>query len=152
MKKLDNLDIKILSELQKNARVANAEIGRRIGLTGPAVAERIQKMEEEGIIKGYHTILDYDKLDLSVRVFINFRSKSIKHAAMVKMVQTLPEVLEWHTITGDNCLLLNVAVPTTKHLENLIERLGEHGDTTTSIILSSAKNPTISLNNRIASK
>ena len=150
MKKLDSLDVKILNELQKNARVSNVEIGRRIGLTGAAVAERIIKMENENIIQGYNTVINYDKLDLSVRVFISFRAKTITHANIVKMVDALPEVLEWHTITGDNCILLKVAVRTTLHLEVLIERLQEFGDTSTSIILSNSIGTKSTLSERLA--
>lgn len=136
MRKCDNLDTNILNELRKNARISNAEIGRRIGLTGAAVAERIEKMEYEGIIQGYCALLNYDKLDLSVRVLIMFKAQKITHNEMVKMVKHMPEVLEWYTITGNNCMCLKVAVRTTLHLEAFLVKLQEFGETSTSIILS----------------
>ena len=136
MKTLDDLNWKILLELQKNARISNAEIGRRIGLSAPAVAERIEKLEEAGVIQGYQPILDYDKLNLAVKVFISFKSLAMKHAEMVKKIDKMPQITEWYTITGDCCMLLKVVVASTKELEILIEELGRYGDTTTSIILS----------------
>lgn len=135
MRKCDSLDINILNELRINARISNAEIGRRIGLTGAAVGERIEKMEFDGIIQGYSTALNYDKLDLSVRVLVMFKAQKITHAEMVKMVKGMPEIIEWYTITGNNCMCLKVAVRTTLHLEVFLEKLQQFGETSTSIIL-----------------
>jgi len=142
-KTLDKLDWKILIELQKNARVSASEIGRQVGLTTPAVANRIAKMEEAGLILGYRTMLDYDKLGLSVRVFLQFKSTSLKHDDMVKVVDNMPQIQEWHAVTGENCMLLKVAVPTTKELEEILTQLGKYGDTNTSIILSGNVKPRI---------
>lgn len=136
MKPLDDLNRKILLELQKNARISNAEIGRRIGLSAPAVAERIEKLEADGVILGYQPVIDYDRLGLPVKVFIQFKSTSMKHAEMVKVIDKMPQVAEWNAITGDCCMLLKVVVASTKELENVIEELGKYGGTTTSIILS----------------
>jgi Lrp/AsnC family transcriptional regulator, leucine-responsive regulatory protein len=142
-KALDNLNWKILQELQKNARVTIVELGKRINLSAPAVAERIKKLEEEGYIKGYQTVIDYDKIGLTVPVFINFKAISIKHANMIKMVESMPEVIEWFAITGNYCLLLKVVVNSTKELEMVIEKLSKYGETSTSIILSSSALPKI---------
>lgn len=132
----DNLDMKILSELQKNARTSASEIGRRVGLSTPAVSERIAKMEEQGVILGYHANVNYDKLGLAVKVFIHFTSESLKHADMVKMVAKIPQAKEWYTVTGDACMLIKVIVGSTHELEHVIEHLGKFGSTKTTIILS----------------
>ena len=142
-KTLDDLDWGILTELQKNARVSASEIGRQVGLTTPAVTARISKMEESGLIQGYRTIIDYDKINLSVQVFVQFRSIALHHDDMVKMVNKMPQIQEWHTVTGDNCMLLKVAVPTTKDLEMILAQLGKYGETNTSIILSRNAKPRI---------
>ncbi|HLZ15400.1 MAG TPA: Lrp/AsnC family transcriptional regulator [Cyclobacteriaceae bacterium] len=147
-KALDNLDWKILTELQKNARVSASEIGRRVGLTAPAVAKRIARMEESGFILGYRTTMDYDKLGLSVRVFLQFKSTSLKHDDMVKVVDAMPQIQEWYTVTGENCMLLKVAVATTKDLEIILAQLGKYGGTNTSIILSGNVKPRIVGKNR----
>lgn len=142
-KTLDNLDWRILVELQKNARISAAEIGRQVGLTTPAVAARIAKMEEEGFIEGYRTMLNYTKIGLPVCVFLHFKSTAVKHDDMIKIVDSMPQVQEWHTVTGDNCMLLKVAVASTKELELLLAQLGKYGDTNTSILLSGNTKPRI---------
>jgi len=142
-KSLDDYNWKILTELQMNARITTVELGKRINLSAPAVAERIRKLEEEGYIKGYRTIVDYDKLGLSVPVFINFKATKITHSEMIVFVEQMPEVLEWHSITGSHCSMLKVVVTTTKELETVIEKLQEYGETSTSIILSSNTVPKV---------
>jgi Lrp/AsnC family transcriptional regulator, leucine-responsive regulatory protein len=142
-KSLDNLDKRILKELQLNARISVSEIGRRVGLSTPAVTERISKLEQENFIHGYQTKVNYCKLGFPIKVFIHFRSISLKHADIMKMIDAIPEVVEWHTITGDSCALLKVVVATTEELERVIEHLNKFGDTKTSIILSSNVEPKI---------
>jgi Lrp/AsnC family transcriptional regulator, leucine-responsive regulatory protein len=136
-KGLDDFNWRIIEELQKDARITNVEIGKRIGLSAPAVAERIRKLEEEGYITGYRTMVNYDKLGLSVPVFISYKASKISHAEMLKMVDKMPEVMEWHGITGSHCAMLKVIVASTKELEKIIEKLQQYGETSTSIILSS---------------
>ena len=136
IKILDDYNWKILAELQKNARITAVDLGKKINLSAPAVSERIRKLEDEGYIRGYRTVVDYDKLGLSVPVFIHFKGTKISHGEMLKMVDKMPEVVEWYGITGSHCSLLKIVVPTTKKLEQLIEKLQEFGETSTSIILS----------------
>ncbi len=136
---IDNLNRRILNELQQNSRVSNAEIGRRVGLSAPAVSERIIRMEEEGLIKGYKTILDYDILGLPVQVFITFRSNAKRKEEAIKVANSRKEIIEWYVITGDSCMLLKVAVQSTKELEALIDFLQENGETSTSIILTESQ-------------
>ena len=136
-KGLDDFNWEIIRELQLNARITIVEIGKRIGLSAPAVAERIKKLEEEGYIKGYRTVVDYDKLGLSVPVFIHYKATKTSHSDMLKMIDKMPEVVEWYGITGSHCAMLKVIVASTKELETVIEKLQEYGETSTSIILSS---------------
>ena len=140
---LDDFNWKIIEELQMNARITVVEVGKRIGLSAPAVAERIRRLEEEGYIKGYRAVVDYDKLGLTVPVFINFKATRITHGEMLKMADQMPEVLEWYGITGIHCSILKVIVASTKELEILIEKLQEFGETTTSMILSSSSKPKV---------
>jgi len=134
-KVLDDLNRHILEELQKDARLSTVEIGRRIGLSAPAVADRIQKLEDLGFIKGYRTLLDMDKLGLTIRAFIHFKTTQLKHTEMIRMVESIPEVIEWYTVTGVYCILLKIAAPSSQRLADLIEQLEEHGETNTSLIL-----------------
>ncbi len=133
---IDDLNWNILEELQKNARLSTTEIGRRVGLSAPAVADRIEKLEEQGIIKGYHTALDYDKLDLTIRAFILFKNTNLKHPELIRLVESIAEVMEWHTITGSYAVLLKIATSSSERLAKIIEQLEENGETNTSLILS----------------
>jgi len=138
-KVLDELNRHILEELQKDARLSTVEIGRRIGLSAPAVADRIQKLEDLGFIRGYNTILDMDKLGLTIRAFINFRTTQLKHGEMIKLVASIPEIIEWYTVTGNYSIVLKIATSSSQRLADLIEQLEEYGETNTSLIL--AKDP-----------
>ena len=140
---LDEFNWKIIQELQMNARITIVELGKKIDLSAPAVSERIKKLEEEGYIKGYRTIVDYDKLGLSVPVFINYKATKVSHGDMIKMIDKMPEVVEWYSVTGLHCSMLKVVVASTKELEIIIEKLQEFGETSTSIILSSSDEPKI---------
>jgi Lrp/AsnC family leucine-responsive transcriptional regulator len=134
-KVLDDLNRHILEELQKNGRLSAVEIGRRIGLSAPAVADRIQKLEELGFIKGYRTVLDLDKLGLTIRAFIMYKPASFKHSELIRFVESIPEVIEWYTVTGNYAILLKVATSSSSRLAALIEQLEETGETNTSLIL-----------------
>jgi Lrp/AsnC family leucine-responsive transcriptional regulator len=139
----DELSWSILEELQQNARLTTAEIGRRVGLSAPAVAERIQKMEEQGIIKNYQTGLDLDKLGLTIRAFILFKTIGLKHVELMKLILGIPEVIEWHTVTGNYSVLLKIAACSSERLAAVIEHLEEFGETNTSLILGSNPAPVI---------
>jgi Lrp/AsnC family leucine-responsive transcriptional regulator len=134
-KPLDDLSAHILEELQLDARLSITEIGRRVGLSAPAVAERIKRMEDEGIITGYRALVDTDKIGLTVNAFITLKS-NITHAAAAKRISEIPEVIECYNITGNNCVIMKVSAPTTRRLEGVIGQLQLIGETNTSIILS----------------
>lgn len=136
-KAIGELNAAILEELETDARISITEIGKRVGLSGPAVSERIKKMEDEGIIKGYTTNLDYDQVGLTVNAFITLKS-SLTHASVVKKIEEIPDILECYSITGHNCLIMKVATSTTKRLETIIWQLQQFGETNTSIVLSEA--------------
>ena len=135
-KVLDDLNLNILKELCENARVSNTEIGRRVGLSSPAVAERIQKLEEQGIITGSTITLDFDSIGLVIQAFITFKAETIKHEAMVQLFNSMPEIIEWYSITGNASMLLKVVVSSSKELEAIVEKLFVYGETSTSLILS----------------
>jgi Lrp/AsnC family leucine-responsive transcriptional regulator len=134
-KVLDDLNWHILEELQRNGRLPAVEIGRRVGLSAPAVSDRIQKLEEYGYIKGYRTVLDLDKLGLTIRAFIMYKPANFKHSDLIRLVESIPEVVEWFTVTGNYAILLKVATSSSSRLATLIEQLEETGETNTSLIL-----------------
>lgn len=134
-KVLDDLNWHILEELQADGRMPAVEIGRRVSLSAPAVADRIQKLEELGYIKGYQTLLDLDKLGLTIRAIVSYKNIKLKHSELIQLISAMPEVLEWYTITGNYSVLLKLATSSSQRLAALIVRLEEYGETNTSLIL-----------------
>ena len=135
---LDDIGWKILGELQQNARVHFAELGRIVGLSTPAVTERVHKMEEAGIIIGYRTHLDPAKVGLAILAFVHVKVGGENLAYFMRLAATHPEVLECHRVTGEESFLLKVAVADVAHLERLLDALMPYVATTTSMVLSTA--------------
>ncbi len=134
---LDEVNWRILVALQENARVSFTELGRRVGLTPPAVAERVRRLEEAGVITAYRAEVDVAKLGLSLTAIIRLAPRGGDAREIGRLVRALPEVLECDHVTGDDCYVLRVAVPSMGHLEALLEQLLRRGNTTTSMVLSS---------------
>jgi Lrp/AsnC family leucine-responsive transcriptional regulator len=138
-KLLDATGWQILRELEANARLSFAELGRRVGLSLPAVAERVRKMEDAGIITGYRAQVDPARVGLPIRAFVRIRlEREVDSARLETAMAELPDVLEWHNLTGDDCAIVKVAVSTIPELDRMIQQLKSFGQTTTSIVLSSA--------------
>jgi Lrp/AsnC family transcriptional regulator, leucine-responsive regulatory protein len=133
---LDKTGWQILEELQQNGRISFAELGRRVGLTLPAVAERVRKMEDAGIITGFHAEVDPAKIGLPIAAFIRISVVGDVFARVAKAVRDMPEVLECHRGTGADSFTLKVAVESVQHLESVIDELTPFGTTSTSIVLS----------------
>lgn len=136
-KLLDDTGWQILASLQENARISFKELGQQIGLSSPAVAERIRRMEDAGIITGYRVELNLEKLGLPMTAFIRISSAGEKCVKFSKIISDLPEVLECHRITGSDHFIIKVVVSSTAHLETLIDQLVIYGQLTVSVVLSS---------------
>lgn len=134
---LDKTSWTILACLQENARASFADIGREVGLSAPAVAERMLKLEEAGIIQGYRIEVDYEKTGYALKAFITFTAHSGKFMSFLNYIAKRDEVLECHRVTGNYCIFLKVVVENSGHLQQLLTSMMEYGETTTSIILSS---------------
>lgn len=134
---LDKISWKILKELQTDARLTYAELGRRVGLTTPAVIERIRKLEDAGIITGYRAEIDTAKVGLPIMAFIRMSITGVDYSHIIEVVNESNEVLECHRGTGGDSFIMKVAVSSVEHLQNLIDKLTPYGITTTSIVLSS---------------
>lgn len=133
---LDAMDAKILDILQADARTTLAEIGRRIHMSQPAVAERVKRMETAGVIAGYHARINPAALGYGIIAFIRVSKRS--HETPVEVVAAqVPEIIECHSITGDDCSIVKVVAPTVGELEKVIVELTRCGVTSTSLILSS---------------
>jgi Lrp/AsnC family leucine-responsive transcriptional regulator len=136
-KLLDDIGWHILHELQANARISFAELGRRVGLSIPAVTERVRRMEEAEIITGYHAAVAPEKVGFPIQAFIRMSISGDASAKATELMKRLSEVVECHRGTGSDSFILKVRLQSIAHLEHVIEQLLPFGVTTTSIILSS---------------
>ena len=133
---LDKLNWAILDELQKNARASFSEIGRKVGLTSPAVAERVKKMEDSGVISSYKVNISHQKTGYQLRAVITLRAFTGRLKAFLETVKTFKEVVNCYRITGNENIIMEVILHDQVHLEKLIDRLITYGETRTHIILS----------------
>lgn len=137
---MDRYDYLILKALQNDGRISTAELGRNIGLSTTATKERIKKLEQEGIIKGYTAIIDADKVGIDITAFISVPVGDVAIGKMANFLAEIPEVLECHKVTGDTCYLIKVKTKNTKKLEQLIDKINNIAKNTyTYLALSTVK-------------
>lgn len=134
---LDDTDIAIIESLQENGRLAISELGRRIGLSQPATAERVKRMEERGIIAGYRAVVDVGKLGLGMIAIIRVRTIHENIPRCLKQFAEMPQVIEVHRLTGEDCFHLKVIVPSPAQLERIVDAVARHGSVITSLVLRS---------------
>lgn len=134
---MDEIDKKILRLLQEDARTSYAELGRQVGLTTPAVIERVRKLEDAGIIAGYRADIDTSKVGLPITAFIRMSISGVDYSHIIEVARGSTEVLECHRGTGEDSFIMKIAVSSVEHLQQMIDRLTPYGITTTTIVLSS---------------
>ncbi|WP_417885706.1 Lrp/AsnC family transcriptional regulator [Zunongwangia sp.] len=135
---IDSLNWAILDCLQENARLSFSEIGRRVGLSSPAVAERVKKMEDAGIIKGYKTDISYQKAGYYLKAIITLSAFMGRLKPFLEKVKELEEIINCYRITGNENIIMEVVLRDQNHLEVFIDKLITYGETKTHIILSNA--------------
>src|SRR5215469_9546662 len=133
---VDHTSWELLRLLQADARLSYHELGRRVGMSATAVAERVRRLEDAGVITGYHAQIDPAKVGLPITAFI--QTTCIRNRCLYAHAQPsdFPEVLEFHRVTGRNCGIFKVCVSSVKHLEALIDRISAYELPTTSVVLS----------------
>lgn len=134
---LDFVDERILGELQTDARLSLAELGRRVGLSSPAVADRLRRLETGGAIAGYRADVDPGALGYGLTAIVRIRPSPRQIAKVAELARSTPEVVECHRITGEDCFFAKAHVRDVTHLEELIDTFAPFGQTTTSIVQSS---------------
>jgi Lrp/AsnC family transcriptional regulator, leucine-responsive regulatory protein len=133
---LDETNLRLLRELQDDARLSLAELGRRVGLSSPAVAERLARLEQERVILGYHAELNPRALGLQLTAVIRAKPGPRELHHVGELAQRTPEVVDCRRITGEDCYIMTAHVRSVEHLEEVIDRFAAHGQTTTSIVQS----------------
>ena len=134
--KLDEVDWLILARLQRDARASFTELARLAKMSAPSLAERVRRLEEAGIIRGYRADLDLAALGLTVLAFVRLRYPSSDYGPFDKAIAARPEILECHHVTGEDCIVVKVACTSMAHLERVTGALGRLGSTTTSVVFS----------------
>jgi Lrp/AsnC family leucine-responsive transcriptional regulator len=134
---LDVVNLRLIGELQADARLSLAELGRRVGLSAPAVTDRLQRLRDAGVIIGYRTEVDPRALGFALSVVLRVRPAPRQLAKVAEVARKSAEVVECHRITGEDCFFMKLHVRDVEHLEEVIDRFLPFGQTTTSIIQSS---------------
>ncbi len=134
---LDAHDTRILAELQNDARLSMAELGRRVHLSQPAVTERVKKLEAGGVISGYRATVNLSKLGYGIRALI--RVGRAEYDRVVQLIQQTPECINAYNVTGDDSWILEIAVIDVSHLDAVVTKFCILTETATSIILNPAR-------------
>jgi Lrp/AsnC family transcriptional regulator, leucine-responsive regulatory protein len=130
-----NLDL--IRHLRADPRIAMSALARKVKMSAPAVKERVQRLEEAGVIRGYRLELDPAALGLPITAIIRIRPMPGQLAKIAKLVQSMPQVTECHRITGEDCFLVKIHLESLSGLDRLLDRFLAFGQTTTSILQSS---------------
>jgi Lrp/AsnC family leucine-responsive transcriptional regulator len=136
---LDRISWKIIEELQQDGRLSWAELGRRVGLTTPAVAERVYRLEKLGVIRGFHAEISLERLGMPILIFVRLSMAGPETLvqAFQQQVKKWQEVLECHRVTGSDSFIVKARVVSVEHLERFLDKLGHYGTTSTATVLSS---------------
>ena len=134
---LDERNVKLLRLLRDDPRMGISEMARRVGMSAPAVRERVQRLEEAGVIRGYRLEIEPRALGYPICAFVRVRPMPGKLAKIAELAQRLPQVVECHRITGEDCFILRVYLESLDDLDRILDRFLDVGQTTTSLLQSS---------------
>jgi Lrp/AsnC family transcriptional regulator, leucine-responsive regulatory protein len=134
---IDSKDLDIIEALQANARAPLSELGRTIGLSQPAISERVKRLEEAGVIEGYAAKINPRALGLGLTAIIRLQTTHEHIKTCLKRFVEIPHIIEVHRVTGDDCFVLKVLVPAPEDLETIVDRIAGFGAVTTSLVLRS---------------
>ncbi|MFI5936708.1 Lrp/AsnC family transcriptional regulator [Actinoplanes sp. NPDC051494] len=134
---LDRTDWQLLSELQRDGRASFADLARAVSMSPSAVTERVRRLEETGVIAGYRATIDPDRVGLTVMAFVRLKYPTGNYKPFHALLDTTPEVIEAHHVTGEDCFILKVLTRSMRHLEEVTGRLAGLGAVTTSVVYSS---------------
>ena len=138
---LDQTNVRLLGELNANPRITMSALGRRVGMSAPAVTERVQRLERAGVILGYRLEVDPAALGLPVTAFVRIRPAPGQLPKIAELARQLDQVSECYRITGEDCFLVKVHAATVPQLEELLDQFLSYGQTVSSIVVSTPVPP-----------
>ncbi len=133
----DDMNLRLLTELQRNPRLSMMELGRRVGMSSPAVTERVRRLEENSVIRGYRLDLDPAALGLPIAAYIRIRPNPGQLPRIAELAREIPEVVECDRVTGEDCFIIKIHLPNLDQLDRVLDAFLVYGTTTTSLIQSS---------------
>ncbi|MGP3948047.1 Lrp/AsnC family transcriptional regulator [Streptomyces sp. 7N604] len=133
----DPTDWRILDVLQREGRAGYAKLARAVNMSASAVTERVRRLEEAGVISGYAAVVEPERLGVPILAFVRLRYPTGNYKPFHDLLDTTPEILEAHHVTGDDCFALKVAARSMSHLEEVSGRISGLGSVTTSVVYSS---------------
>lgn len=136
---MDSTDYRIIELLLEDGRIPMKELSQKVALSAPAVAERVKRLEEEGIITGYKAVVDYEKLGKKINVLINVGMNVQRNEKFMEFIKNEDSIIECHHVTGPYCKILKARLENIASLEKLIGKIQMFGNTETFIILSSVE-------------
>jgi Lrp/AsnC family transcriptional regulator, leucine-responsive regulatory protein len=137
MESLNDTGWRILQALQRNARMSSAELARAVNMSPSAVTERMRRLEESGVVIGYTAVLDPERVGLGILAFVRLRYPSGNYRPFHTLLDTSPEIIEAHHVTGEDCFILKVLARSMRQLEEVVGRISGLGSVTTSVVYSS---------------
>ncbi|GAA0532739.1 Lrp/AsnC family transcriptional regulator [Paractinoplanes ferrugineus] len=133
----DATDWRLLAELQRDGRASYAELARAVSMSASAVTERVRRLEEAGVIAGYRAVVDPERVGLGVLAFVRLRYPTGNYRPFHALLDSTPEIIEAHHVTGEDCFVLKVLARSMRHLEEVTGRISGLGSVTTSVVYSS---------------
>ena len=134
---LDRTDWRLLAELQRDGRASYAVLARAVAMSASAVAERVRRLEEAGVITGYRATVDPERVGMTVMAFVRLRYPTGNYRPFHALLEVTPEIVEAHHVTGEDCFVLKVLARSMRHLEEVTGRIAGLGPVTTSVVYSS---------------
>jgi Lrp/AsnC family transcriptional regulator, leucine-responsive regulatory protein len=132
---MDTLDLQILSSLDADARRPFADLARELNVSQPTIADRVQRLEERGILRGSMICLDYARLGFPISAFIRIRSYAPPDRGLLQAMRDIPQIIEVHSVTGEDCMIARTVVRSVEELGAVLTRLSAFGQSSTSVIL-----------------
>ncbi len=132
---MDTLDLKILASLDADARRPYAELARELDVSQPTIADRVRRLESRGVMRGTMLCVDYARLGFTVNAFVRLRSTPSHKQGLVEVARDIPQIIEMHQVTGEDCMIARVVARSVDELGNILERLSAFAQPNTSVVL-----------------